>query len=106
MPKLCLKISTSEVKLIHQEDVPDSKVDKDNVLTVWGAQQQITATPSLCCGTCGEEVDGEDFVDDNNKLYCSEECMERERRPDCATKTSAKVKTAFLCRLFNRIKHE
>ena len=34
-------------------------------------------SPALSCHSCGEEIDSEEFVNEE-KLFCSEECIERE----------------------------
>ena len=41
------------------------------------SQKHEETAPALSCHTCGEEIYSEEFVH-NEKLYCSEECMERE----------------------------
>lgn len=41
------------------------------------SQKHEETAPALSCHTCGEEIYSEEFVN-NEKLYCSEECMEKE----------------------------
>lgn len=48
----------------------------DDVVRNLSLKHEETA-PALSCHTCGEEIYSEEFVNDE-KLYCSEECMERE----------------------------
>lgn len=50
--------------------------ESDDVVRGLSQKHEETA-PALSCHTCGEEIYSEEFVNDE-KLYCSEECMERE----------------------------
>lgn len=86
-PKLCLKISTSEARIgdgIKSEE--EEMFASDEVVKDFSLKHQETA-PSLSCHTCGEEIDSEEFVNEE-KLYCSEECMERETQSVTAMETT------------------
>lgn len=77
VPKLCLKISTSEVRMVDSlEHSEEEMFESDDVVRGLSQKHEETA-PALSCHTCGEEIYSEEFVRDE-KLYCSEECMERE----------------------------
>ena len=77
VPKLCLKISTSEVRMVDSLECREEEMfESDDVVRGLSQKHEETA-PALSCHTCGEEIYSEEFVNDE-KLYCSEECMERE----------------------------
>lgn len=59
--------------LEHSEE---EMFESDDVVRGLSQKHEETA-PALSCHTCGEEIYSEEFVRDE-KLYCSEECMERE----------------------------
>ncbi|KAJ7375005.1 hypothetical protein OS493_001732 [Desmophyllum pertusum] len=77
VPKLCLKISTSEVRMVDSIEHEDQETFAlDDMVRGLNQKHEETA-PALSCHTCGEQIYNEEFVNDE-KLYCSEECMERE----------------------------
>ena len=59
--------------LEHSEE---EMFESDDVVRGLSQKHEETA-PALSCHTCGEEIYSEEFIRDE-KLYCSEECMERE----------------------------
>lgn len=82
LPKLCLRIKPSEVQMVdelksEEEEEEDEEIFRsDEVVRDLSLKYKETA-PALSCHSCGEEIDGEEFVNEE-KLYCSEECMGRE----------------------------
>lgn len=80
VPRLCLKIPSPEARMAEEvtpeEEEEEDNFESDEVVRDLSQKHKETA-PALSCYTCGEEIDSEEFVNED-KLYCSEECMERE----------------------------
>ena len=64
----------------------DENFPSDEIATDLNLKHEDTA-PALSCHTCGEEIDSEEFVNDE-KLYCSEECIERETQSGMPVETT------------------
>ena len=81
VPKLSLKIPYNTTSMIdshsNDEEEEEESFEGDKVVTDLEQEHKETA-PALSCYTCGEEIDREEIIK-GDKLYCSEECMERER---------------------------
>lgn len=77
VPKLCIKIPHTEVIPVNGvESGEEETFASDDIVRDLSQKHEETA-PALSCHTCGEEIYSEEFVN-NEKLYCSEECMEKE----------------------------
>ena len=81
VPKLSLKIPYNTMSMIdsqsNDEEEEEESFEGDKLVTDLEQEHEETA-PALSCYTCGEEIDGKEIVK-GDKLYCSEECMDRER---------------------------
>ena len=58
--------------------------------------------PELSCHTCGEEIDSDEFVNDE-KLYCSEECMERETPSSVPVESTRRRVSTYISLLINKL---
>lgn len=80
VPKLSLKIPYNTTSMIdsqsNDEEGEEESFEGDKFVTDLEQEHEETA-PALSCYTCGEEIDGKEIVK-GDKLYCSEECMDRE----------------------------
>ena len=82
VPKLSLKIPYNTMSMIDsqsndEEEEEEESFEGDKFVTDMEQEHEETA-PALSCYTCGAEIDGKEIVK-GDKLYCSEECMDRER---------------------------
>ena len=68
------ELKSEEEEELEEED--EEIFRSDEVVRDLSLKYKETA-PALSCHSCGEEIDSEEFVNEE-KLYCSEECMERE----------------------------
>ncbi|XP_022799858.1 myelin transcription factor 1-like isoform X2 [Stylophora pistillata] len=90
VPKLCIKIPPSGVIPVDGvESGEEETFGSDDIVRDLSQKHEETA-PALSCHTCGEEIYSEEFVN-NEKLYCSEECMEKESFVVAADTTRKRV---------------
>ena len=77
VPKLCIKIPPSEIRPVDSVESEEEETFASGDIMRGLSQKHEETAPALSCHSCGEEIYSEEFVNDE-KLYCSEECIERE----------------------------
>ena len=84
-----------ELKSEEEEELEEDEeiFRSDEVVRDLSLKYKETA-PALSCHSCGEEIDSEEFVNEE-KLYCSEECMERETQSALPVESSRRRVSLF-----------
>lgn len=84
-----------------------SQEEEEEIFTSDETSRDISLKPEesaseLSCHTCGEEIDSDEFVNDK-KLYCSEECMERETPSSVTVESTRRRVSTYISLLINKL---
>lgn len=85
-PKLCSSVKSPEVEFAvkretQEEDESNLGLHETNIAVIDHDTMSSKSVPESSCQTFRDDVDSEEFFDEE-KLYCNEECIEREPQPD------------------------